>query len=432
LSADQTLRLQPSFEDDLLTFHEALAKLPLSHPRVLGWWLLRLGMAVMLPFLCTGPAGPNICLGIAAFGCALARPPIFHLPGLSWALAFYAWVGISAICSGISGFVPHPMRGLGLAYTWVALYMSMIAFSHQPTLRITLRILSIVVIASAMLALAQFIIGLGERGPLRIDPHGKRFEHGVGFMALHLSQGPVMAYFMLLMMAAKQSALLPAGSAISGMLAAGAAVFLSTARMAYLGLAAGLAAAVASRGRIYFMRALIAFLIVAGSAVAILSYWQPLRTARALHGDDGRWIIWRTSLAIIRAHPLIGAGGPEGYKAEYNWRFSAEMPAEKNEFILGGAPHAHNSLLSIAAEHGLPAVVLYLGFIISVLMACFRRRHESAVCWRLGLALSLACLAAGMFENIAGHSVPAYAFFVTLGIAVMLPKDVRTNHSMTA
>ena len=383
--------------------------------------MLRLGMVAMLPLLCTGPAGPNICMGITACGCLLARPPMRHLPGLPWALGFCAWVGISAIISGLVGYIAHPMRGLGVAYTWISLYFAVVSFSHRPTLSLALRALAITVLCSAVLALAQFTIGLGDHGPLRLDPHGKRFEHGVGFMALHLSQGPVMAYAALLLLAAGQALVIPARTAMVGALAASAAVFLSTARMAYLGLAAGLASGVAARGRVYVMRALAAFVIIAGTVVLVLYHWQPVRTARALHGDDGRWIIWRTSMAIVRDHPLVGAGGPEGFKAEYNWRFADEIPGGKNEFIIGGAPHAHNSLLSMAAEHGLPSVALYVGFILAVLLACFRRRTDAAISWRLGLCLCVTSLTAGMFENLSGHSVPAYAFFVALGISLVMP-----------
>jgi len=405
----------------LRDFTEALDGLPRSHPRVIGRWLLRFGMAAMLSLVLTGPAAPNICLAVAGLGCVLSRPPLRQLPGLPWGLLFFAWVGLSAIISARTGFSAHPMIGLGLIYTWVVLYLGQLAFCHEPTLRIALRVLSIVVVASSILALLQFTIGLGTHGPLRLDPHGKRFEHGVGFMNLHLSQGPVMAYDALLLAAASTLLLIPRSPGLAGSVGAAIAVFLSTARMAYLGLAAGVGAAFAARGVRYLGRALLYTALIAGLAIAILYLWQPLRTARALHGDDGRWLIWRTSVRLIATHPLIGTGGPEGFKAEYSWQFPLANPGAKDEFIVGGAPHAHNSFLSIAAEHGLPALILYLGMLLGALHGCWRRRHSCPMAWQLGLAVVVAGTVAGMFENLAGHSVPSYAFFLVLAISSVLP-----------
>jgi len=416
--------------DALRAYTEHLDGLPRTHPRVIGRCLLRYGMAAMLSLVLTGPAAPNICLAVAALGCVLARPPMRHLAGLGWGLGFFAWVGLSAIISARTGYSAHPMIGLGLIYTWVALYLGQLAFVHEPTLRLALRALSVVVVASSILALLQFTIGLGNHGPLRLDPHGKRFEHGVGFMNLHLSQGPVMAYDALLLAAASALALIPNRSGLVGSAAAGMAVFLSTARMAYLGLAAGVGAAFAARGVRYLGRALLYTALIAGLAIAVLYLWQPLRTARALHGDDGRWLIWRTSVRLIASHPLIGTGGPEGFKAEYAWQFPLANPGAKDEFIVGGAPHAHNSFLSIAAEHGLPALVLYVGMILTALQGCWRRRHACPMAWQLGLAVVVAGTVAGMFENLSGHSVPSYAFFLVLAISSVLP--VRTTPPLAA
>ena len=407
--------------DDLRAFTELLDGLPPNDPRVIGRWLLRIGMAAMLSLVCTGPAAPNICLAAAALGCLLARPPLRRMAGLKWGLLFAAWVGISAIISAQTGFVAHPMVGLGLIYTWVVLYLGQVAFYHEATLRLALRVLSVVVIASSILALLQFTVGLGNHGPLRLDPHGKRFEHGVGFMNLHLSQGPVMAYYALLLAAGSALWLVPWRAGLAGGVAAAIAVFLSTARMAYLGLAAGVGAALAARGMRHLARAALYSALIAGLAVAVLYLWQPQRTARALHGDDGRWLIWRTSVRMIAVHPLIGSGGPEGFKVEYSWQFPVANPGGKNEFIVGGAPHAHNSFLSIAAEHGLPALILYLGMIMGALHGCWRRRHICPTGWQLGLAVVAAATVAGMFENLAGHSVPSYAFFLVLAISSVLP-----------
>ena len=86
-------------------------------------------------------------------------------------------------------------------------------------------------------------------------------------------------------------------------------------------------------------------------------------------------------------------------------------------------PHLHNVPLQIAAERGLPAVAIWLGVIVAVVLALFRvfRRGPDRVLAATGLAAVVAMLAAGLFEYNFGDSEFLMLFLVviTLPFAAM-------------
>ncbi len=370
-------------EADVLGVHQRrIEALPTAHPRRIGLWLLRIGMACFLPACITGTAGPNICFAIAGAGWLLCLPPLRGCVGLVWGLAFTGWVVATALIDGAVGPVRWPMHGAGLAYTWIAMIFAQVAFRHRRILQASLSATLVLVCASAVLCVLQLLCGIGD-GPLHLSQRGLPFEHGVGFFSLHLTEGPVMAVCSLLFACAACTGLLRARWARLGLAASMLALVASTSRMAYLGAVAGwcLWRGLGSLRRMAYAVALVA--CAAALAMIFLLALQPEHTRTALHGQDGRWVIWRATTTMIAEHPLLGTGGPEGYKAAYNDAFSRANPAARNEFAHGGgAPHAHNSLLSIAAEHGLPAVPLYLALLGSILAALWRVR----MAWPRGLA----------------------------------------------
>lgn len=387
-----------------------------------GRWLLRLGMIGFLPCCLAGTAPRNICFGIAVAGAVLCRPPLRHLTGLAWGLAFAAWVAFTADVAACWGPVTQPMKGAGLAYTWSVLLLAQLAYAEATTRRWAVRALLATCIASVVLAAIQVGFNLGGAGALHLHHQLRPVEHGTGFQNLHISQGVVLMLAALLFAAAGPLGLLPRQAGAAGGLLATLGVVLATARLAYCGLAAGSIALVGLRSRRAMLAVLAVVAGVGGVVLAVLLVWQHDRTLRALHGDDGRWLIWRTSAAIVQAHPLVGTGGPEGFKAAYNLTFVQVNRGKTNEFP-EGAPHAHNSLLSIAAEHGLPAVVLYLGVLAAVLHRLFRSRATAPEAWRLGCAVVSAVLVAGLFENLAGHAAPADMQFACLGLCLACAAD---------
>ena len=86
------------------------------------------------------------------------------------------------------------------------------------------------------------------------------------------------------------------------------------------------------------------------------------------------------------------------------------------------SPDAHNSILGLASEHGIPALLLFVAFIASILRHLYRRRMENPHGWRLGCGAVAALAFGSQFEHYAGHSAPSYAFFVALAFAVAMDR----------
>jgi O-antigen ligase len=118
---------------------------------------------------------------------------------------------------------------------------------------------------------------------------------------------------------------------------------------------------------------------------------------------------------MVRAHPLFGVGPNmvEPLYAEYR---DPEAVEQVN-------PHLHNVPVQIAAERGLPALAIWLWFVVVLardLAGEFRRtRHPFLAAG--GLAALTAMLAAGMFEYNFGDS----EFLMIFLVLVTLPFAAR-------
>jgi hypothetical protein len=109
----------------------------------------------------------------------------------------------------------------------------------------------------------------------------------------------------------------------------------------------------------------------------------------------------RAAIALITAHPVIGVG-----------------PGNFNDQS-GVADNAHNNYLQIAAELGLPALVLFLFVCASALRSAWDAARQSWPAWGLCLGLG-----AYLVTCLAGHPLlvagAAYPFWIALGLAASL------------
>ena len=115
--------------------------------------------------------------------------------------------------------------------------------------------------------------------------------------------------------------------------------------------------------------------------------------------------IFKTGLRIIASHPVLGVG-IGGYK-EANGRYAPQL----------GERDAHNTYVNVAAEMGLPGLLLWLGLVGSVLLQVRRRRALLEADDRTVQALwieraVIGFLFAGFFGTYAGLTV----FYLFLGI----------------
>jgi O-antigen ligase len=110
--------------------------------------------------------------------------------------------------------------------------------------------------------------------------------------------------------------------------------------------------------------------------------------------------MWKVGADMVRDHPLLGVG-PEMIQVLYPG-YRHKYP----EAVNAGNPHLHNVPIQIAAERGLPALAVWIWFVIVAgrdLWRQLRARIAPAVA-ATGLAALVAMLAAGLFEWNFGDS----------------------------
>lgn len=126
-----------------------------------------------------------------------------------------------------------------------------------------------------------------------------------------------------------------------------------------------------------------------------------------------------TGLAMIEAHPLTGVG-PNMVERRYVEYRDADAVNATN-------PHLHNVPLQIAAERGLPALAVWLWFVVSLVVALFRlfRNGGDRVLVSAALGAIAAMLGAGLFEYNFGDSefLMLLLVLVTLPFAATRPDD---------
>ena len=111
---------------------------------------------------------------------------------------------------------------------------------------------------------------------------------------------------------------------------------------------------------------------------------------------------------MVAAHPLTGVG-PNMVEREYAQYRGPDAVKQVN-------PHLHNNPLQIAAERGLPALALWLWFVVAVFRYLWK--HFRRGCHRelaaAALATTVALLAAGMFEYNFGDSEVLMLFLIVV------------------
>src|SRR5690606_32607581 len=121
-------------------------------------------------------------------------------------------------------------------------------------------------------------------------------------------------------------------------------------------------------------------------------------TEASVRSNQDRVAMIRSGFRIIKDYPLTGVG-PDMVMDVY--------PVYRDKSAVNQLnPHLHNVPLQIAAERGLPALAVWLGFIVVLIRDFIRQRRNSALRFlpNAGLAIVAAMLAAGMFEYNFGDS----------------------------
>lgn len=392
------------------------ARLDAAPPRsaaAIGRWLLWIGSAAMLCGIFLTPPWGLFGIALAGIGAILARPPLHRLPVLHVGLALGAWV-LASNLAGMSRGQPGSGRVSSLAYAWFAVPLVAAAASDPRWRRFALRALVVTGGVALVVALLQFLVGLGD-GPLRIDPEGRRYAYARGFSSFHLSYGFAGAILAALSVPVMSGTAWAWAGRIIGVIGIG----ICGARACLLGGTAGIAAALAARGRRWLLAAAGIAIVLAGLMAARMAMTDSVRLRQMLAGQDGRLPIWQVAAAMIGERPLLGIGSRKSFELAWNETYERVAPGPPNEFAgTSGCPHAHNWLLAVAAEHGLPAAILHLALVLTVLVLLWRRRHQAPEAFQAGCGIAVAAVVCAIFEPLPTQAAPGMGFHAALGLVL--------------
>ena len=116
----------------------------------------------------------------------------------------------------------------------------------------------------------------------------------------------------------------------------------------------------------------------------------------------------QTGLAMTRAHPLTGVGPNMVEKVYVQYRAPGAVEPVNQ--------HLHNVPMQIAAERGIPALIVFVWFVVSLARSLMRMFNagENRGLAATGIAALVAMLAAGMFEYNFGDSEFLMLFLVLI------------------
>jgi O-antigen ligase len=133
-------------------------------------------------------------------------------------------------------------------------------------------------------------------------------------------------------------------------------------------------------------------------------------TEASLLSNRDRVAMIRSGFRIIKDDPLTGVG-PDMVVTVYAYYRDPNAVQQLNS-------HLHNVPLQIAAERGLPALAIWLWFMVTLLRDFVKNRMNADPSLAYGaLAATVAMLAAGMFEYNFGDS----EFLMLFLVLVTLP-----------
>ncbi|HEV8208524.1 MAG TPA: O-antigen ligase family protein [Vicinamibacterales bacterium] len=135
-----------------------------------------------------------------------------------------------------------------------------------------------------------------------------------------------------------------------------------------------------------------------------------------------RYTMLRIGERMIRSHPLTGVGPNMVQRLYLDYKGSDSLVGPDGVTHIN--PHLHNDLLQVAAERGLPALALWLWFVVALVRDVWKRfnagQRELAA---TAMATIVALLTAGLFEYNFGDSEVLMLFLtiVTLPAAASRP-----------
>ena len=129
---------------------------------------------------------------------------------------------------------------------------------------------------------------------------------------------------------------------------------------------------------------------------------------------------------MVQAHPLAGVGPNMVQRSYVGYRGSDSLVGPDGVVHIN--PHLHNNPLQIAAERGLPALAIWLWFILAVcrdLQARFSANSQRFLS-AAGLAVTAALVTAGLFEYNFGDSEVLMLYLITATLPAAADRSDRS------
>jgi O-antigen ligase len=321
-----------------------------------------------------------------------------EVPRMFWPLAAYAAVTILAAVFAVD-------RDVSLRDTKQLVLFAIVPIAYRllPGTR-SLTVIDIIITVGAL----EAVVGIFQYAILNFDNLGRRVQ---GSLSHYMTYSGVL---MLVACAAAARIMFRRQDRVWPSLVMPAllvALALTMSRNAWVGVCVGI-------GLLFLLRdfRLVAVLpVVAALFLAIAPTHLTARFYSTFSLNDptnrDRVAMLRTGVRIIKDHPLTGVG-PDGVRLVYPTYRDPMAERQLN-------PHLHNVPLQIAAERGLPALAIWLWFIVVLIRDLARKTRSSPLRSLPTAALAgvVAMLAAGMFEYNFGDS----EFLMLFLLLVTLP-----------
>ena len=168
--------------------------------------------------------------------------------------------------------------------------------------------------------------------------------------------------------------------------------------------------------RLLALLPILAIVLVAVAPAGIADRFDSIFDRRDPTSRD-RIAMVRAGVRMVEDHPLTGVG-PDMVQQVYPRYRGPDAVNVIN-------PHLHNVPLQIAAERGLPALAVWLWFVVAAIreLAARFRQQESRALAAAGLAALVSMLTAGAFEYNFGDS----EFLMLLLVLLTLPAAAAAN-----
>jgi O-antigen ligase len=348
----------------------------------------------------------------------------FEVPPMFWPLAAYA---AATLVSALFSIDPR----VSFIDCKQLLLFSIVPITYRlvPGRR-ALTVVDIIITAGAVSA----AIGLVQFGILKSDHLGQRPQGSLGMYMTYSGQ------LMLIACMAAGRILFRSGDrawAALVMPALIAALAVTLSRNAWVGACAGIGLLLLIRDfRLVAVLPVIAaiFIAVAPAPLADRLYstfrvntfsHDSATTEASLQSNRDRLAMIRSGWRIIKDDPLTGVG-PDMVIQVYPHYRDPRAVKQLN-------PHLHNVPLQIAAERGLPALALWLWFVVRLLVDYVRRRKTGAMpsLTNAALACVVAMLAAGLFEYNFGDSEFLMLFLLLIALPYAADR-VASDHDTSS